>query len=45
MVKVLLIEDDKKIASAVKRGLQVEGFTVDVALDGPNGLWLATEGS
>ncbi len=42
---MLLIEDDKKIASAVKRGLQVEGFTVDVALDGPNGLWLATEGS
>ena len=44
-MKVLLIEDDKKIASAVKRGLQTEGFTVDVALNGPDGLWMATEGS
>ena len=45
MVKVLLVEDDKKIATAVKRGLEAEGFTVDVAFDGPDGLWLATEGT
>jgi DNA-binding response OmpR family regulator len=45
MVKVLLVEDDKKIATAVKRGLEAEGFTVDVAFDGPHGLWLATEGA
>jgi two-component system OmpR family response regulator len=44
-VKVLLVEDDKKIATAVKRGLEAEGFTVDVAFDGPHGLWLATEGA
>ena len=44
-MKVLLIEDDKKIASTVKRGLEGEGFSVEVALDGPNGLWLATEGT
>jgi len=44
-VKVLLVEDDKKIATAVKRGLEAEGFTVDVAFDGPDGLWLATEGT
>lgn len=45
MVKILLVEDDKKIATMVRRGLQAEGFTVEVALDGSNGLWLATEGT
>ena len=44
-VKVLLVEDDKRISSLVKRGLEAESFTVDVALDGKDGLWLATEGS
>lgn len=42
-MKVLLVEDDKKIATAVKRGLEAEGFTVEVAFDGNQGLWLATE--
>ena len=44
-MKLLLVEDDKKIATAVKRGLEGEGFTVEVSLDGSEGLWLATEGS
>ncbi|MGH2704463.1 MAG: response regulator transcription factor [Actinomycetota bacterium] len=44
-MKVLVVEDDTKIANAVRRGLQAEGFTVDVALDGTDGLWMATEGS
>jgi DNA-binding response OmpR family regulator len=44
-MKLLLVEDDRKIATAVKRGLEVEGFTVEVSLDGTEGLWLATEGS
>jgi two-component system OmpR family response regulator len=43
-VKILLVEDDKKIATMVKRGLEAEGFTVETALDGTGGLWLATEG-
>jgi two-component system, OmpR family, response regulator len=43
-VKLLLIEDDRKIASVVKRGLEAEGFTVEIAFDGNDGLWLATEG-
>ena len=42
-VKVLVVEDDFKIASAVARGLEAEGFTVEVALDGQDGLWKATE--
>jgi DNA-binding response OmpR family regulator len=44
-VKLLLVEDDKKIAAMVKRGLESEGFRVEVALDGTDGLWMATEGS
>jgi DNA-binding response OmpR family regulator len=44
-VKLLVVEDDNKIATAVKRGLEDEGFTVDVAADGDEGWWMATEGS
>ena len=44
-MKILFIEDDKKIATMVKRGLEAEGFTVEVSLDGADGLWLAMEGS
>lgn len=44
-MKVLVVEDDKKVATAVKRGLEAEGYTVDVAFEGADGLWLATEGS
>jgi two-component system OmpR family response regulator len=44
-MKVLLVDDDERIASAVKRGLEAEGFTVDVEHDGIDGLWRATEGS
>jgi DNA-binding response OmpR family regulator len=43
-VKLLVVEDDTKIAAAVQRGLQAEGFTVEVAHDGADGLWMATEG-
>jgi len=42
-VKVLLVEDDAKIAAAVRRGLVAEGFTVEVASDGNECLWRATE--
>lgn len=44
-MRVLLIEDDKKIATAVKRGLEAEGFNVEVAFDGQDGLWRAQEGA
>lgn len=42
-VRVLVVDDDKKLARAVKRGLEGEGFAVDVAFDGDEGLWHATE--
>lgn len=44
-VKLLVVEDDAKVASAVARGLRAEGFTVEVAADGDEGLWRAVEGA
>jgi two-component system, OmpR family, copper resistance phosphate regulon response regulator CusR len=42
-VKILIVEDEKKVASFVKKGLQEEGYVVDAAFDGEEGLMLAAE--
>jgi DNA-binding response OmpR family regulator len=42
-VRVLVVEDEKRLAAGLKRGLEAEGFAVDVALDGTEGLWMARE--
>jgi two-component system, OmpR family, response regulator len=42
-VRILVVDDDKSLVRALKRGLEAEGFAVDVALDGTEGLWLASE--
>jgi two-component system OmpR family response regulator len=44
-VKLLLVEDDAKVATAVTRGLRAEGFAVETASDGVDGLWMATQGA
>ncbi len=41
-MRVLLVEDEVKLAAYVKRGLEREGYAVDVAADGEQGLWLGT---
>ncbi len=38
-----MVEDDTRVARAVKRGLEAEGYAVDVTASGEEGLWLATE--
>jgi DNA-binding response OmpR family regulator len=43
-VRVLVIEDDDAIRSVLQRGLQAEGFEVDVCADGGEGLWKAIDG-
>jgi len=43
-MKILVIEDEKKLASYLQKGLSSEGFVVDVAHNGIDGLHLATEG-
>jgi DNA-binding response OmpR family regulator len=42
-MRVLIVEDEKRVAAAVRRGLEAEGFAVDVAGTGTDGLWMATE--
>ena len=43
-VRVLVVEDERRLAAAVKRGLEAEGFVVDLAHDGVSGLHMAREG-
>jgi two-component system OmpR family response regulator len=42
-MRVLVVEDEARMSRLLKRGLEEEGHAVDVAADGPEGLWLATE--
>ena len=42
-MRILIIEDEEHLAAAVTRGLEAEGFTVDTALTGTDGLWRARE--
>jgi DNA-binding response OmpR family regulator len=42
-VRVLVVEDEEGLAEGLRTGLEAEGFAVDVARDGPDGLWRARE--
>jgi len=42
-MRVLVVEDDELLAESLTRGLTAEGYAVDVARDGIDGLHLATE--
>ena len=42
-MRVLVVEDEMGLAAGLKRGLEAEGFAVDVAMDGTDGLWMARE--
>ncbi len=44
-MRVLVVEDEQRLAAAVRRGLNAEGFVVDLAPDGVDGLHLARQGS
>ena len=44
-MRVLVVEDEPDIAAAVRRGLEAEGYAVDVAPNGDDALWLARERS
>ncbi len=43
-MRLLVVEDEERLATALRRGLQAEGFAVDVAHDGQAGLELARGG-
>jgi DNA-binding response OmpR family regulator len=42
-MRVLVVEDERRLAAGLRSGLAAEGFAVDVALDGTDGLWMARE--
>jgi two-component system, OmpR family, response regulator len=42
-VRILLVEDEPKLAGLLQRGLREEGVTADLAGTGADGLWHATE--
>lgn len=37
-MRLLVVEDETRLAAALRRGLSAEGFVVDVAATGPDGL-------
>jgi heavy metal response regulator len=43
-MRILVVEDEKKVAGFIKKGLEEEGYAVDVAFDGREGLLMALDG-
>jgi len=43
-MRILVVEDERKVASFIKRGLEEEGYAVDVAVDGDEGLVMGLQG-
>jgi two-component system OmpR family response regulator len=44
-MRVLVVEDEELIAQSLADGLSAEGYVVEVATNGDDGYWLASEGS
>ncbi len=44
-MRVLVVEDEVRLADAIRRGLVAEGFVVDVEATGPDGLWATRNNS
>ncbi len=42
-MRVLVVEDEAPLARSLKKGLEWDGFAVDLAADGTDGLWMARE--
>lgn len=42
-MRILVVEDESRLADGLRAGLVADGFAVDVALNGTDGLWLARE--
>ena len=42
-MRVLIVDDEVRLAEGVRRGLEAEGMTVDVAHNGTDGVWRARE--
>jgi len=44
-MRLLVVEDERALAAGLRAGLEAEGFAVDLAADGVDGLWMAGEHS
>ena len=42
-MRVLIVEDEERLAEGLRKGLEAEGFATDVAANGVDGLWMARE--
>ena len=43
-MRILVVDDEERLANSIARGLEADGFAVDVVHDGIDGLWRAREG-
>ena len=39
-MRILIVEDEKKVAAFIKKGLEEETYAVDIAPDGEEGLYM-----
>ncbi|MFT5202900.1 MAG: two-component system OmpR family response regulator [Candidatus Aldehydirespiratoraceae bacterium] len=44
-MRILVVDDEERLAKSIARGLEADGFDVDVVHDGTDGLWRAREGT
>jgi two-component system OmpR family response regulator len=42
-MRLLVVEDEQRLAAGLRKGLEAEGFAVDVVYNGTDGLWMARE--
>ena len=41
-MRVLVVEDESKMATLVRKALELEGYSVDVAMTGTDAVWMGT---
>ena len=44
-MRLLVVEDEQRLAAGLRKGLEAEGFAVDVVHNGTDGIWMARETS
>jgi len=42
-MRLLVVEDEQRLAAGLRKGLEAEGFAVDVVHNGTDGIWMARE--
>jgi two-component system, OmpR family, response regulator len=42
-MRLLVVEDEQRLAAGLRKGLEAEGFAVDVVHNGADGIWMARE--